>query len=686
MKVYFKTSIFICFFSSVLLAQEVWEPPRLPREQWGAPLVEVTQKGDQWIIQGRKNKAVLNASTLALKVDAGPVQWSMVPSMDDDMLLKSRGGEFYVRLTDAGRIDIEPFDTGYKTGIQLILSRFRHEGILHQDEPLDLTLYLTLCFEGKEEDLVFDITAHENETTVRELDWPKALDARSVDYTALSNARGTLLPRDWPQEYWPFRPSDSELKNKPNARDVIQSNLIECWSMSWWGFQKGESAMMLIVETSADAAYKFKHPAGGPTVIGPRWRARLGRFDYPRTVRMVFFDKGNYVTLAKRYRQYVKDTGHFVSLKEKIAKEPRVQELIGTPHIRIHILRNYKKDAFRYDSENPSRNYGLTTFDERAEQMRALKAKGIDRLYVCLAGWIYAGYDRQHPDVMPPSPKAGGWEGMKRFADTLEDLGYLFVPHEQYVDYYLDAPSFQEKFAVHDEDAIKLPQRFPGTRMKEWKTGYIPYMDNWDGGAQAYLSPWLMPGHLKKNYRMMFDHAIHPDGAYLDVFGYLPPHDDYNPEHPVTHEESMKYRAMCYEWTRNNLGIVGTEAAADWVIPYVDLGSANPGQGRAIPVPLYELVYHDAIVLPYSSGSREGELIALLHGGVPQIWGGENISDENLERVKRIAALHARVGLSEMINHEFLDDTFKKERATFSDGTIVTVDHDAGTVEIMPEL
>jgi hypothetical protein len=675
----------LLLLTNILFAQP-GDPPRLPREEWGAPVVNVSHEDDMWVIAGRTKTVVLNEKDLALTVRVGDVKWSMVPSSDDDMLLRSCGEEFHARLSDAGKIDITPFDTGYKTGVKIALTQFRHNGLQNKGIELDLNLFLTVCLEGEDEELVFDTVANENETTVRELDWPKALDARDIDYTILSNARGTLLPRDWPKPYFPMRPSDAELKAKPIIRDVIQSNLIEPWSMSWWGFQKGSAAMMLIVETSADVGYKFDHPAGGPTVIGPRWRASLGKFRYPRTVRMVFFEDGNYVTLAKRYRQHVMDTGQFVSLKEKIAREPKVQELIGTPHTRIHLLKNYKEGAFRYNPNKPEVNYSLATFDQRADELRKLKAKGIDRLYVCLAGWIYAGYDRQHPDVMPPSPLVGGWEGMKRFAETLRELDYLFVPHEQYVDYYLDAPSYNEQFAVHDEDAIRPPLRFPGTRMKEWKTGYISFMDNWDGGAQTYLSPWLMLGHLKKNYRMMFDHGIKPDGAYLDVFGYLPPHDDFNPEHPVTLEESLKCRAACYKWVRNNLGIVGTEGAADWVIPYVDVGSANPGQGRAIPVPLYELVYHDAIVLPYGSNSTQAELLALLCGGVPQCGGGGDMSDANLARVKRIAALHKRVALLEMTNHEFLDNTLRKERTTFADGTTVTVDYDAGTVDIQPEL
>ena len=39
-----------------------------------------------------------------------------------------------------------------------------------------------------------------------------------------------------------------------------------------------------------------------------------------------------------------------------------------------------------------------------------------------------------------------------------------------------------------------------------------------------------------------------------------------------------------------------------------------------------------------------------------------------------------------MTKHEFLDAKFRKERTTFSDGTTVTVDWDANTCEIKPEV
>jgi hypothetical protein len=56
----------------------------------------------------------------------------------------------------------------------------------------------------------------------------------------------------------------------------------------------------------------------------------------------------------------------------------------------------------------------------------------------------------------------------------------------------------------------------------------------------------------------------------------------------------------------------------------------------------------------------------------------------NLDRIRQLAALHERVALLEMTNHEFLDPRFRKERTAFADGTTVTVDWDAGTVTVKP--
>ena len=648
---------FICFlcFTPVLLAQKSG--------------IEVTNTNGAWIIAGKKQIVTVKESDLSIRIKAGNENWNMVPSSANDMIVKRHGKEFTIRLADAGKRTITNYSPGFKTGIMITLENWK---------GTDCRLYLTLALEGPDEDLVFDVSAEERQTVVRQLNWPMALDGSEVDYTVLSNVRGVLLPRTWPKAYHPIRSSDLDGSIKKTDRSELQSNVIEDWSMSWWGFQKGKSGMMIIVETPDDAAYQFNHPAGGPTVIGPRWRASLGKLAYSRTGRMCFIPEGNYVHMAKRYRKYAIETGLFVPLHEKIAKNPQVKQIIGTPIIRSGILTNYKEGGDRWKRDTATR-YKVTTFDERGKEFQQWKQDGLNNLMVVLTGWPTLGYDRQHPDVLPPAPAAGGYEGMQRLQSTLRDLGYLFVLHDQYRDYYVDAPSFNKQFAIHEEDAVSPPAVFPGTRFGDSKEGFIPYMDYWDGGKMSYLSGKFSLGHLKKNYQGLFDHGIRPNGSYLDVFGYIAPDEDFNPQHPSSRTEAFRDRIRMYNWARANLGIVGTEAACDWTVPYVDFSSPlNTRNG--IPIPLWDLVYHEAILTTFNPADLRG----LLNAGLPQIGRGFEMNKENLGLINRMSDLNKRLAFTEMIKHEFLDSNYRKERTVFANGTTITVDWDQKTVEIIP--
>src|SRR6476619_2290210 len=104
---------------------------------------------------------------------------------------------------------------------------------------------------------------------------------------------------------------------------------------------------------------------------------------------------------------------------------------------------------------------------------------------------------------------------MKTLFDACRETSYTCWLHDQYRDYYLDAPSWNPDFAIHEEDSTRPPSAFPGTRFKHaWKDGSVPFMDNWDGGAQAYLNNRFMLGHVVKNYELMFEHGIRPQGSY----------------------------------------------------------------------------------------------------------------------------------------------------------------------------
>ncbi len=135
--------------------------------------------------------------------------------------------------------------------------------------------------------------------------------------------------------------------------------------------------------------------------------------------------------------------------------------------------------------------------------------------------------------------------------------------------------------------------------------------------------------------------------------------------------------------------VVSSEEPTDYLVRSIDLvhhapysTSPNIGGGDAtgIPVPLFNLVYHDSLLTPWDMGENggwgipngdAGRLHCLLNAGLPYAHPGA--TSEQISRVLEAAQLARRCGLMEMTSHEFLDGTWRKQRTTFSDGTTVTV-------------
>lgn len=652
----FLGSLFVLFIDSHVPAATQ------DQEDWGNPKVHVSQEQERWIVKGLRNCFELDPSDLQMTVTAGSQAWSMVPSSGGDLIVESAGERLSLRLADAGKKQVSSYQTGFKSGVKITLADFASG-----EKKLDLQLALFACLEGPQEELVCELAATEKNTAVLECLWPRAVANECFDHTVVPFMQGMLLPKAWPQKVWLY--------------DTM------CYGrglyMPWWGHQQDKTAMLVLIETPEDAGCRFEHPAGGPTKMELKWVHSLGRLGYPRRVRLCFFDVGNYVTMAKRYRRRVLETGHFVSLKEKIARNPLVGKLIGSPVIHFGILSHIQPESSYYHKDDPAKNHQYVSFDERAGQLRRLSQKGVKRAYVHLDGWGFRGYDNLHPDVLPPCPEAGGWEGMKRFAETCDELGYVFAIHDQYRDYYLDAKSYDPRHTILDRNANR------------------PHGSTWFGGNQSILCARLALGHVKKNYQALLNHGVKVRGAYLDVFAVVPPDECYNSEHPATRADCLRYRGYCLDFIRAFGGVVSSEEPADWAIPHIDLVHhgpyalvPNPGHGPAmgIPIPLFSLVYHDALLLPWSLGKGAwgipqndlGFLHGLANAGLPYL--SLNPTEQELDRVRTMCALHERVGLLEMTKHEFLDGSHRKQCTRYADGTTVTIDLDNETFEILPDL
>lgn len=620
------------------------------------------EDADTWVIRGSRVQVTIHRNTLGIIAERRAQPWRFAPSREGDLRISGPTGERSLRLASAANAEFTTYATGYSTGVKAVLS-----GYPDGTNRADLTLTLLITLDGPDEDLLCEVLATDGAHRVRELRWPGAIMAGSFDATVVPFMQGMLLPKDWPEKTWLY-------DSLSFGRGLY---------MPWWGHLFGDDGLLTILETPDDAGCDFEHPAHGPTRLGPRWVSSLGRWAYSRRARFCLLDSDGYLAMAKRYRQHVMGMGHFVSLREKIARNPRVGELVGTPVIHTSILYHIQPDSSYYSKDNPAQNHQLVTFDARRAELERLASNGVRRAYLHVDGWGFRGYDNLHPDVLPPSLEAGGWAGMKRFADACDRLGFVFAIHDQYRDYYLDAASYDERHAVHDE------------------ANKFQIHATWYGGKQTLLCSRFAPGHVRRNHQAILAQDVKLRGAYLDVFSVVPPDECHAPEHPVTRGDCLRHRGEALDSVRNWGGVVSSEEPSDWSIPHLDLVhhgpyslNPNPGKGPAmgIPVPLFNLVYHDALLTPWSLdrsawGIPEKDL-GFLHGlgnaGLPYLSLAPG--EKERERVRTMCALHRRVGLLELTAHRFFDEVRQRQEFRYADGTVVTIDLGSDSYEITPPL
>jgi hypothetical protein len=348
----------------------------------------------------------------------------------------------------------------------------------------------------------------------------------------------------------------------------------------------------------------------------------------------------------------------------------------------VHTSISYhiQPDSTYYDPANPAANEALVSFTERASQLEKLKQNGVDRAYVHLDGWGTRGYDNLHPDVLPPCPPAGGWEGMRQLVDTCHALGYLIITHDQYRDYYKDAATYDPGQAVQDE------------------CGGVPDEAVWYGGAQAFLCATQAPAYVRRNFAALSEGGVHLDGAYLDVFAVVELDECFHPEHRMTRRECMEFRGQSFAHLGTTGLVVSSEEPIDWAVPFLELvhhgpyalaGTFDAGPAQGIPIPLFNLVYHDCLILPWSLttggwGIPQGDsglLHAYLNGGTGYL--SIDAGAEEIERVQRLCAFQRRVVHAELLRHEFVAGSPRKQRAVYSNGISVEVDFATGSVTIL---
>jgi hypothetical protein len=629
---------------------------------------------------------VYETETLALRVTAHGKTWQSLPGFEpyleylpleqrrtlqaasaDNQTARNYQGE-KILLRNARAIEHVSWQTGVGQGVRSIFKGFTYEGRL-----VPLELEIRIWVETVIGVLHFELIPLVDDSGVLRVMAPAPFelpgrDARS--YTVLPMMQGCLIPNNWPQE----------LHTHSAGRLLSRAAY-----MPWWGQVEEGAGWILIADSPWDAGYCLEHPAGGPTLLYPVWHASLGSLAYNRSLQIHFMKDGDYNDLAKIYRGYAREHGLLRTLAEKAAVKPVIERLIGSPVVHTGIYTHIQPESVYYDPEHPEVNDAVTPFSEVARQMRELHAKGLRRAYVHLDGWGVRGYDNQHPDILPPCEQAGGWEGMRQLVDTCHELGDLIITHDQYRDYYKDAATYDPEQAVHDEN------------------GGIPGEAVWYGGAQSFLCARFAPAYVRRNHTQLEQAGIHLDGAYLDVFAVVDLDECFHPAHRMSRRECMDYRCQSFAHLGSQGKIVSSEESIDFAVPFLELVHHGPyaltpgydeGTGRGIPVPLFNLVYHDCLILPWTLTSGgwgipqedSGLLHATLNAGSGYL--SIDASPEEIARVQELCELQQRLAKVEMLRHEFIgghefvEDSLRRQRTTYADGTRVEVDFDSGEIHI----
>lgn len=589
--------------------------------------------------------------------------------------LECEEGTFY--FGDALHVSHKVITSGVGEGIQS-----HYEGFEVDGKKAAYAFDTIVWAEAVSGDVYFEwIPLVEEGLTVKRVYWPGEMEFDEKNekwYTLLNHQQGLLIPNTW----------ETELEK------IVFDGFFGTAGgyMPWFAQVKDRAGYIAICVTPWNAGHQAEHPAGGPyTHVGTYFEPSLGKMDYRRILRYSFLDDCDYNDLCKVYRTYVREQGRLKTLAEKAAKNPNVNDLIGCAFIHKGIKTAVQENSDFFDPAAPDKNNHVTSFAEREKEMRHLHDLGVEKLYLHLDGWAEPGYDNQHPDYTPACEEAGGWEGMKSLADAMQELGYMFGIHDQYRDYYLTAPSYDEHYAC------QLPD------------GTIPGHKRWAGGPQTYLCATQAPYYVKRNFSSLIDeHQIHLDCTYLDVFTCNEGDECANPYHRMTRKECYDFRNNCFEYLLSRGILPSSEEVSDWSIPSLvfchyapyDFMMRKPGTPKqGIPVPLYNLVYHDCLIEPWMmdkvSEDEDYMLYALLNGGAPYLIRDgaypntdgsfeteETELEEDIRRCKVVSDLHQKIAKCEMVRHELVDGNANVQRTTFADGTTVTVDFEKQTYVI----
>lgn len=450
------------------------------------------------------------------------------------------------------------------------------------------------------------------------------------------------------------------------------------------GFYSDELSYLWIVDDYFDAFYNIRKEEHQRIQTGTL--ASLAHVRYTRTYTLHIWDTCvDYNEMATVVRKWYEDHGPLLTLKEKMERKPKLKNLIGSCVYHTGIHSNISKDSVYYHKEG--KNEAIVPIAEVEKQIESFHEKGIGRIHLHVDGCGIA-YDRQHPRFYPIDERTGGYSALVHLLNTMHEYDDLLSIHDNYHDLYLDSPDFNEKYQIFDKDGKPF------------------YMAVWAGGKQSYMTSQVAPSFFERNLNYLKDHGVVSDGVYCDVFTCNPMDENFEPEYRQDRRKCAKMRNETFDVENNRGGIVSSEEVNGYAINHTDTCHYAPyafmmnAEGTQIgdPIPFFNLVFHDCLVIPWMSNIVNGKnygLYALLNGGIAYLkrdgayvntdgsFSQDEVDEERIVLVKKAGELHEKVACAKMVHHEFVNGDVDHQRTCFDNGVKVEIDLKNNTYQII---
>ncbi len=555
-----------------------------------------------------------------------------------------------------------PFPSNYKLG-----SMSSDGTTLKMELEGDIAFTMTVELENECE-LLYTITA-DSEAEISEIAFPPAIEAPdSKHYVLQTDSEGFLLPVDdcgYPLEQQPiFRCSGGP-------------------GMAWIGMVDDalEAGFMNIFETPFDADLKMQK-LNDKICFQIVWLASLGKFAYERKMRTVFFDKGGYVAQCKRYRPYAWEKNGVKTLSERQKRFPAIDKMAGAVHIYIW---------------NDART---------KEFVEELKSCGIDKAMII--------WNPNHT----PYPE-------QDFTPAIKDAGYCTGGYQLFTDIHPHSEKREQSFKVRSHALTKFNRSFEYLTAKQ-KDGNT-YVNQFG----TFVCPLAVKPELFE--RLDRFHGEYPEETYFcDVYQANGLWECYDERHPLSREDWANNLMENLTLIEDRYNVfIGGEFGADYgaahglyahgmmtlqrtwfdsitTIPgsIYYLGGWSPNYApeivtgsRTAPeiyhkysinaytrIPLYELVYHDAVVTSWrwEDGNHhcpeiwwKKDLYNVLYGNSP-LWSidkhrFEAFKTTFIESYKNVLPWVNKVCYDEMVSHRFITEDHLVQESVFSSGRSVIV-------------